>query len=414
MDLRKSNNYTLAPAEIVGKKRTKPRNWFRIFLNSLGGLFLLLLLAFALYRMWAYYSISEMTPRDDIDFYLIVDDSALEHSENWKNLLANYIEENSNISPILWDSLLKANKYYLSIYQRNAESPLEFLFYLPELDAAAQDLLKTMDIPFIYDGKFLLLNNTEYFENSDESTINVFDFNILNRVAVGSYYNDYFILYEDNEKIIVDLPNIKVAGNSYKSYINYNELKDQLYFASNRVKWEDLSQYLPFSVNIPVSESNSMDLVVYDAENSILGRDFTVVLKSISNPDEILKSLEYLFAYNNRKIEEVKLSDDSVIEEELLDFGKFSWQDENFYKKILISEEENIFLYSTLRDGNLILTSLLSDIEKFQNVEPVNLSHYHFMKSDFVSQLGPWFESMNYCENWTLKYNGFLQIESCE
>lgn len=412
MDLKNSNNYKLSPGEIVGKISKKPRNWFRFFLNSVGALFLLLVLFFGIYRMWVYYSIFNMTPKTDMELYLILDDQSLEQSQHWNAILNSYLENNTNLSPILWDSLLRNNKYYLSIYQETSEDPVKFLFYLPKLDNSSQELLKKLAIPFIYNGKFLLLNDTAYFK--EEASVDLFDFNILNRVAVGSYEGNYFILHEDKGQILIDLPDIIGDSNTYLSYIDYKGRQNELYFASNDLKWAELSQYLNFLSVLPADDEDSVELALLNQENTIFGRDFLVIFKQAKNVDLFLENLEYLFAYNNRKVVEKNLADASVLEEEVLDFGKFAWQEENFYKKILISENENLYLYSTLQDGNLILSSQLSELENLQNMNLLNLTHYYFMKSDFFADLDSWSELTNYCNNWTLKYGSFLQVQACE
>ena len=412
MDLKNSKNYKLSPGEIVGKVRKKPRHWFKIFLNIIGGLFLLLVVGLGMYRMWAYYSISKMTPKDDVEFYAIFDDRLLEHSENWQGLIRKYIEKDDLLDLTLWDSLLKSNEYYLSIYQKTIDSDFEFLFYIPNLPNTTQSLLKNLDIPFIYNGKFLLLNNTDFY--NVEKFTNFFDFNILNRLGLGAYQGDYFIIYEENTKIVVDLPDIKGDGNTYKTYINYLEKKNELYFASNSIKWADVGAYLDFSANLGVDNNNSMELAVYDDEHQVLTRNFTVVLKDLNNTEEVLKNFEYLFAYNNRLIVESELADESMIKEELLDFGKHAWQNENFYKKILIDENLDLYFYAFLRDTDLILSTKISDIEFLQSSTPLNLGNYHFMKSKFITGLGSYFEVMDYCEDWTFNKRSFLQVESCE
>lgn len=412
IDLKNSNNFKLSPGEILGKVRRKPRSWFKIFLNLIGGAFLLFLLVFGVYRMWVYYSIGQMTPQENVEFYLIADDQALEHSQYWSTLLRSYLENNSNLNPALWDILLEENQYYLSIYKRSPESPIEFLFYLPKLGELEQKILIESELAFVYNGKYLLLNNTVYHKNLAETSF--FDFNILNRMAVGTYQGNYFIAYEADEQIKVDLPNIKEESAAHQSYFNYLTKSDRLLFASNRLKWQELSDLLPFLSAMPLSLENKLELAIYNTENHFFGQDFSLVLKSVAEPAAFLNDLAYLLAFNNRQFKETILTDASVVTETVLDFSKYTWQTENFYQKILVNENENIYLYSTLRDGDLIISSQLSDLENLNSVQLANLSNYDFINSKTFSSFYPEFSLNEFNRNLLFKYSGFLQIESCE
>ncbi len=413
MDLKDNKKYKLSAGEIVGKKRKKKVNYFKYSFNVIVFIILAILVFFAAYRFWVYRSISKYTPVENVSNYIIFDSQALTHSKYWQNILFDYlyIEDNRFDKEIL-NTLLENNKYYFSVYNDNKT---KLLFYIPNLDSNFQEKLKSKNLSFIYDNNFLLLNANKFDNRKNTDIFHLIDFNIMNRIAIGEYNKEYFVLSENNKTLNIDLTKHISKGKNYKTYLSYNKFKDKdLYILSNFLLWQDIKEFIDLDKYLTLSDDQHFEFIIYNEEHKLLTKNFTAIFKNLDNSQEILKQLQYLIAYNNRQTRDIELKDGSITKEVYLDFEEFKWQDNGSYKQIRLDDNDELFLYSKIVDNNLLLTTVLSDVNIFENFVPSNFYKYYYIDKSLLNKFNNDLYNLFPCGKILFKNDSFLQIKNCE
>jgi hypothetical protein len=409
-----NNSFKLVPNEITVKVRKKQRNWFKIFLNLVVFSIVFIVVLFSLRSLWGYYSIYKHIPVNDVESYIIVDNRQLDLNDHWQEVFSKIVVDSLNIEKEDWEELRLNTKYYWGAYISDySKFKINYLFYCPELSSSLKNRLKVLDIPFIYDGKVLLLNDAK-FVDFEASTI--FNTDIMNRLCAGQVDGRNFDCSKTDD-IEISVTRDKIASKQ-RNFLNFDDYKDSLYFASNKLYWSNVKAYLPdgFMTNLSINDNTKAELLLFNNENSVFGRHFALVLKNMNLDSTLLEEIKYYVAYNNLQEREIILEDETLVIDYYLDFEKFSYLDNKSYKKIPLNYDTEEFLYLAEVNQNLVFTTNASIIDKL--IEKNQMTNKSFAEYLFhVDSLDkfPYIDSvMNICDYWTIIDGEKTIIKSCE
>ena len=409
-----NNSFKLAPNEITVKTRKKQRNWFKIFLNLIVLTIVSIVVLFSLRSLWGYYSIYKHIPVDDVESYIIVDNRYLDLNSHWQEVFSKVAVDSLNITIEDWQELRLNTKYYWGAYISDYnEFKVNYLFYSPELSSELENRLMALNIPFIYDGKVLLLNDSKFVDFKASAFFNI---DIMNHLCAGKVDNRNFDCSK-TENIEISVSKDQIT-NKQRNFLNFNNYSDNLYFASNKLYWSNVKSYLPddFMADLSINNNTKVELLVFNDENTLFGRNFALVLKNMNLDSTLLENIKYYIAYNNLQERETILEDETLVIDYYLDFEKFDYLDNSSYKKIPLNYETEEFLYLAEVNQNLVFTTKASVIDKLlQENKMTNKSFPEYTFHIDSLKRFPYLDSvMNICEKWTIIDEGKTLIKSCE
>jgi len=408
------NSFKIAPNEIISKSRKKKRSWFRIFFNLLIFFIIFVVILLSLRSLYAYYSIYKHIPVDDVDSYIIVDNRYLDLNANWQSIFSKVAIDSLNINQEDWQKLRLDTKYYWGAYISDYDNfKINYLFYLPTFDPILKERLTSLNIPFVYNGNILLLNDSRFIDFNASKFFNV---DIINRLCAGKLDNRNFDCSKA-ENIEISISNQKRITKQ-RNFLDFNDYRDSLSFASNKLYWSTVKSYVSddFMANLDINDNVKVELVVFNDKNTLFGRDFVLVLKNMTFSDDILEKIKYYIAYNNLQERETILKDKTLVVDYYLDFQNFTYLDNNSYKKIPLGYETGNFLYLAEVNQNLVFTTKASVIDKL--LEENQMTNKSFPESVFSTdslKVFPYIDSvMNICKDWTIVDENKMIIKACE
>lgn len=398
-----SENLNLS-SDLQPKKRF---NWFKLMFNSIWISFFVVLFILAGRSLFAYWQIYRVIPVENVEFFAVFDKKSYQSNENWQIIANQAIPHYLGIEQTLWQELLVFDQYYWAVYWENSadiKAKVVLFSYTP----LPQDLLDFLDlikIPYVYDGKILLLNSNDL--QLREKAIP--DLLMLNNLCVGRWQEQSFSCDFHKTSVQVSLLDSTVRPVEKADVFNLEAIKNGLIYANNQLEMSEISQFLPESVAswLPILPEKDLSLLVFKSENPVFTNNWAMFLPEV-DVNSILDQLQYQVAYENREIRSNPLADGSSYEDELLNYQTFSWLDENFnnydLKKLSLDQTGENFLYVYIFGKNLILSSdknLFKDenlfLEKSENLIHKFSTGKIFMSRDLLSEFFPWQFSAEWC-----------------